>query len=225
MNKQVFVCVWLPCSGKGTQSRAISNDIKAHRIEAWAQLNEIIKGNIAPELSQAAKDFRTMPGSLSSKMIDKIEAAKLWSDFWEDWQALVLDGFWRRRNSYNILCEVFGRDTLTFIWFMISKETMLARAAQRWIDPDTRESYSGFTEAEAQFRWLEKRESDKPEVLRRRLKAFNANTLRVLERHRSDWWRVIWIDANSQSQASITQNVLRRIQRVVPELGELSASV
>lgn len=213
-SKKVLVCVWLPCSGKGTQSRILAEKINAHRIESWARLDMIIRWEISPELSEIASKVRRNPRALSESQSSQIEYAKLGDDYWKPQQELVLDGFWRRLDSYNMLCEIFWRDNLAFLWFHISKKTMKARASQRWIDPETRRSYH-LPEGQAKQIGLVRREADSPAILWRRYSSFTRRVLPILNDHKDAWWNVIQINAGHSSIQGVTKDMMTKIEKTL----------
>lgn len=216
MAKDIFVCVWLPCSGKWTQSRVLAEAIHAHRIESWARLDMIIRGEIYPELQEIASRVRQNPKSLNSEEKIHLTKAQLW-DTWDiQGDKVVLDGFWRKDFQYKILCDIFWLEYINFIWFKISEETMKKRASTRYIDPQTRKSYTMSCDSEANQVWLVKRESDSPEVLNRRYESFQRSTKQVLLAHEMNWWRVIEVNAGHSNPEDVTRDMLVKIWKVFP---------
>ena len=218
MEKNVFVLAWLPCSGKWTQWSILAEKLNAHRIQSWARLDMIIRWEVSPELKHIASKVRSNPKSLTEQESWDIERAKLWEDFWEESQHLILDGFGRKESTNEILYKVFWVQYLTYLWFHINKRCMYKRAHNRYIDPENRQSYKLSCPSEAYQIWLIKRESDTPEVLWRRFQSFEHNTKWVLENHKRNWWRVIKINAGHQEIELVTSEMLAQIRKVFPDI-------
>jgi len=217
-NKNVFVCVWLPCSGKWTQSRILAESLEAGRIESWARLDMILIGEIHPELSDLAQRVRNTPNTINQTESELIERAKLGWEYSEDSDVLILDWFWRRLNTYELLCDIFGKEFLTFMHFHITAKTMYKRAQTRWIDPQTRQSYTLSWPSEENQLWFVQRESDQPEILWYRLRWFKNRTLPVLEAHRESWGRVIEVNAGHPTIEAVTIDMMAKLRKVFPEM-------
>lgn len=216
--KNILVCVWLPCSGKWTQSRILAEKIRAYRIESWARLDMIIRGEIYPEMQEVAQLVRTRPQELSHKEKDDLLMAQIGDISQIQEETIVLDWFVRTFPQYNILCDIFWREQLNFLLFHITAKNMYMRAEMRWIDPNTRESFSSISSQEADERWLIKRESDTPEVLRKRQVNFDKKTKWVLKAHEDRWWRVIEINAGHPNPQDVTRDMMVKIWKVFPKI-------
>lgn len=215
MEQKVFVCLWLPCSGKSTQSRILAEWINAQRIESWARIDMIARWEIFPELQELAQIIRTHPWELTQKEKDTLTYAQLWDVNQLKSDSVVLDGFWRNASQYKILCEVFWKSILHFIVFHITAKTMYKRAEWRFMDSVTRESFQDITQEDALLRWLVRRRTDTPEVLTRRLNSFRKNTIRVLDTHKQDLWNVYVVNAWHPKVGDVTSDMMSKIRHLL----------
>lgn len=214
-HEKVFVCLWLPCSGKSTQSRILAEKLNVQRIESWARIDMIARWEIFPDLQELAQILRTHPWELTQEEKNALTYAQLWNVSELQSTQLVLDGFWRNAAQYNILCEVFWKSRLYFIVFHITTRTMYKRAEWRFMDPVTRESFQDITQEEALQRWLVRRRTDTPDVLTRRLCSFRNYTAWVLNVHGQDTWKVYEINAGHPNIGDVTNDMMAKIRHLL----------
>ena len=218
MEQKVFVCLWLPCSGKSTQSRKLAEILQAHRIESWARIDMISRWEIFPDLQELAQIVKTHPWELTQEEKDTLTYAQLWDVTEQQSDYVVLDGFWRNASQYKILCDVFWKFRLYFIVFHITAKTMYKRAEWRFMDPVTRESFQDITQEDALLRWLVRRRTDTPEVLARRLNSFQNHAVRVLNTHRQDKWYVNIVNAGHPKVEDVTKDMMAKIRHLITTL-------
>ncbi|CCA72375.1 probable ADK2-adenylate kinase, mitochondrial [Serendipita indica DSM 11827] len=175
-----------PGSGKGTLSNKLINKYDVSQLSA----GDLLRSNIAEgtEVGRVAEGIIATGGLVPDDIMTKVITSKLDALKNKHW---ILDGFPRTVGQGQLLeahLRTSGTPLTLIINLDVPEEVILGRISDRWVHLQSGRVYNssynkpkvaGFDDITGEP--LVKRPDDNPEIFARRLKAFNASTLPLLQ--------------------------------------------
>jgi adenylate kinase len=170
-----------PGAGKGTQAERMTDDFSLPYISTGDMLREAVKGGT--ELGQKAKSYMDKGELVPDEVIigvilEKVEGAEAADGF-------ILDGFPRTIAQAEALDEAFGklgRELTATILLEVPDEELVRRLSGRRVSAAGRPYHVDFNPPKVPGKCdvdgsdLIQRDDDKPEVVRKRLEVYHAQT-------------------------------------------------
>jgi adenylate kinase len=170
-----------PGAGKGTQAERMTDDFSLPYISTGDMLREAVKGGT--ELGKKAKSYmdkgELVPDDvIIGVILEKVRSAEAADGF-------ILDGFPRTIAQAEALDEAFatlGRDLTATILLEVPDDELVRRLSGRRVSPAGRPYHVDFNPPKVPGKCdvdgsdLIQRDDDKPEVVRKRLEVYHAQT-------------------------------------------------
>jgi adenylate kinase len=175
-----------PGAGKGTQAERLTEDFDLPYISTGDMLREAVKAGTG--LGKEAKSYMDKGELVPDEVIigvilEKVEGSEAADGF-------VLDGFPRTITQAEALDEAFaklGRDLTAVILLEVPDEELVRRLSGRRVSPAGRPYHVDFNPPKVPGKCdvdgsdLIQRDDDKPEVVRKRLEVYHAQTAPLVD--------------------------------------------
>lgn len=166
-------------SGKGTQAKAISQEMGFFHFEAGEILRKV-----------ASKDRKIKEYIKKGKLVPDEEAFRIFEKFLRRQikrsKGIIFDGFPRTISQYQLLEEWLAKNDkkVDIAFFLdVSEKEIIRRLSARRMDKKTGRIYNLITNPpgkEVKKEDLVQREDDKPAIIRKRLESYKRHTLPLL---------------------------------------------
>jgi adenylate kinase len=218
MNRPCLILFGPPGSGKGTQAKLLRQSLGMAHISTGDMLRERVASgdSLGQQVSGIMQSGGLVPDELVNRMVeDRIEQADCVNGF-------ILDGFPRTVSQARLLSELLAQKGISplVIHLKVDYNVIIARLSGRRQCPTCGALYSvsskQLTISEAcdyDGSRLFIRDDDREEVVRERLKAYDSQTMPVLEFLRSVGYAACDVEGASRAPQAIANEIKALVEK------------
>jgi adenylate kinase len=210
-----------PGSGKGTQAKILSQALGLAHISTGDMLRAHLAAGdeLGREVSSIMQSGGLVPDETVNKMVERrIEAADCEKGF-------ILDGFPRTVNQARLLAGVLAAKSIApvVVHLRVDYNIVISRIAGRRQCPSCGQLYSVRSNAptvsevcDYDGSKLQIRDDDRPEVVRERLRAYDAQTAPVLDCLKQSGYKIVEVEGTGAPQA-IAAEIEKRVRETTDD--------
>ena len=226
MNRPCLILFGPPGSGKGTQARFLRDTFQMAHISTGDMLRERVASgdDLGYEVAGIMESGQLVPDEIVNRLVaDRIQHSDCAKGF-------ILDGFPRTVDQAKQVAELLKKECIDplVIFLKVDYNVIVARLSGRLLCPicgavyNVPASQAATKRCDLDGSLLAVREDDRPEVVVRRLKAYDRQTAPVLEYFRSINYPVCEVDGTSRPPEVIAREVRGLVEK---KYGTASVSV